>query len=210
VWQCDPNQNYDNVSDEFQYRGAQKTSANGRYHFVTTQPVAYPAAPGSTILRPAHIHLRASGKNQQDLITQVYIVGDPNIAIDPCASAPESANRILNITRNDRHEKTINFDVVMAREFKPDDAVFIKLSGLYNMSDNSLIEFYREGDLLLMKWNGQIREGLQYKGNNEFLGGGGHLARFELLANGEVKVKIHFVTVLRKEFNLAGVKAFKY
>ncbi len=210
VWQCDQNQLYDNTSDEFKYRGAQKTAADGKYHFVTTQPVPYPAAPNSKQLRPAHIHIRLSGENQQDLITQIYIKGDPNIEIDPCASSPKAANRILNITDKKRNEKLINFDVVMAKEFKPDDNVFSKLSGLYTMNDNSIIEFYRKGDLLLMKWNGQIREGLRYKGNNEFTGGYGNKASFELFANGEIKAKVYFITVLKKEFNLEGIKSFKY
>jgi hypothetical protein len=98
----------------------------------------------------------------------------------------------------------------MAKEFKPEDAVFKKISGLYSMNDNSMIEFYREGDLLTMKWNGQIREGFWYKGNNEFKAGTGNSLNFQFLANGEVKAKVYFITVLKKEFNLEGIKKFKY
>jgi hypothetical protein len=73
-----------------------------------------------------------------------------------------------------------------------------------------MIEFYREGDLLTMKWNGQIREGFWYKGNNEFKAGTGNSLNFQFLANGEVKAKVYFITVLKKEFNLEGIKKFKY
>jgi hypothetical protein len=73
--------------------------------------------------------------------------------------------------------------VVLAKEFKPDDSVFEKLSGLYAMNDNSIIEFYRVEDLLFMKWNGQIREGLRDKGNNVFNGDNDNIAKFELLDN---------------------------
>ncbi len=210
IWQCDQNQVYDNTSDDYNYRGTQKTPADGKYHFITTQPVAYPAAPNSNVYRPAHIHMRVSGGKQQDLITQIYFRGDPNIENDPCASSPRSTKRILNVTSNKHNEKQIHFDIVMAKEFKPDDTVFEKLSGLYTMNDNSIIEFYRGGDLLFMKWNGQIREGLCYKGSNVFDGGIDNNASFELLDNGAIKVKVHFVTVLKKEFNLEGIKAFKY
>jgi len=210
IWQCDQHQIYDNTSDDYTYRGAQKTLADGKYHFMTTQPVAYPAAPNSNVYRPAHIHMRVSGEKQQDLITQIYFKGDPNIENDPCASSPRSTKRILNVTSIKHNEKQIHFDIAMAKEFKPDDTVFEKLSGLYTMKDNSIIEFYRGGDLLFMKWNGQIREGLWYKGNNAFVGGIDNNASFELLENGAIKVKVHFVTVLKKEFNLEGIKTFKY
>ena len=210
IWQCDSQMNYDNVTENYSYRGRQFTKSNGKYHFITVQPIPYPAAPNSNVYRPAHIHMRVSGEKQQDLITQIYIKGDRNIEKDPCASSPKAVNRILNITNTKSGEKMINFDVVMAKEFKPDDSVFEKLSGLYSMTDNSMIEFYREGDLLFMKWNGQIREALMYKGNNVFNGGVDNAASFELLDPGVVKVKVHFVTVLRKEFNLEGIKTFKY
>jgi protocatechuate 3,4-dioxygenase beta subunit len=210
VWQCDEKQVYDNTSDDFRYRASQRISASGKYHFITTQPVGYPAAPNSDVYRPAHIHLRISGEEQQDLITQIYIKGDSYNEKDPCASSPTAANRILEVTNNKNNEKVIHFNVVMAKEFKPEDAVFKKLSGLYRMNDNSLIEFYKEGDLLMMKWNGQIREGFWYKGDNEFRGGIKNKVNFQLLANGEMKVKIYFITVLKKEFNLEGTKIFKY
>src|ERR1051326_4569557 len=210
IWQCDSHMNYDNLTDNYNYRGRRFTKADGKYHFITTQPVAYPTAPNSNVYRPAHIHMRVSGEKQQDLITQIYLKGDKNIENDPCASSPKAINRILDITNTKSGEKMIHFDVVMAKEFKPDDSVFKKISGLYSMSDNSIIEFYREEDLFFMKWNGQIREALMYKGNNVFNGGIGNAASFELLDNGGVKVKVHFTTVLKQEFNLEGIKTFKY
>ncbi len=50
-----------------------------------------------------------------------------------------------------------------------------------------MAEFTREDDLLILKLNGQIMEGLAYKGNNSFEGGiGFNKVKFELIANGEV------------------------
>ena len=69
IWQCDQNGVYDNTSEDYKYRGAQKTGIEGKYHFITTQPISYPAGPNSNVYRPAHIHLRISSEKQQDLIT---------------------------------------------------------------------------------------------------------------------------------------------
>jgi hypothetical protein len=42
-----------------------------------------------------------------------------------------------------------------------------------------------------MKWNGQLREGLRYVGDNSFIGGIGNLkVSFELLAGGGSKATI--------------------
>lgn len=217
IWQCDQHLHYDTTSDEYTYRGSQRTGANGKYHFITTHPLAYPYRPGSDIYRPAHIHMRISGDGQQDLITQIYFKGDPFIENDVLSSSPQAVNRIMTVTKNKRQEQQVTFDVVMAKEFKPDKAVFEKVTGVYAMNDNSVIEFYADGDLLFMKWGGQIREGLWYKGNNEFMGGtGNRTAKFDVLPDGKVKVKLQFMTALKKEykeykeFNLEGVKTFKY
>jgi len=37
----------------------------------------------------------------------------------------------------------------MAKEFKPDSAIFGKVSGLYSMSDNAVIEFYPDATCVL-------------------------------------------------------------
>jgi catechol 1,2-dioxygenase len=217
IWQCDLNLEYDNISDEYKHRGAQKTGADGKYHFITTQPQAYPIRPGSSILRPAHIHMRISGEGQQDLITQVYFKGDRHLADDPCSSSPEAVNRIMTVVKNKQDEQQISFDIIMKKEFKPDKAVFEKICGVYTMNDNSMMEFYRDGDLLFMKWNGQIREGLWYKGINEFSGGiDNRTAKFDLQPDGKVKVAVRFITAVKKgskeykESNLEGIKTFKY
>ena len=67
IWQCRGDGIYDNLSDEYEYRGSQKVGSNGKYHFITTKPVAYPVEEGSSVFRPAHIHLRISSIGQQDL-----------------------------------------------------------------------------------------------------------------------------------------------
>jgi hypothetical protein len=188
AWQCDEHRVYDNTSDEFAFRGAVKTDANGRYAFKTIVPVSYKAT--ETSWRPAHIHLRVSSSDHQDLITQIYFKGDPHLQEDPSSKSSDAVNRILEITKNASNEKVVTFDIVMAKAYPLNDEGYKRICGLYKM-DNGNAEFYREDDLLFLKLNGQMMEALTYKGNNSFEGGIGYIkARFELLASGETKVVI--------------------
>ncbi|MDQ3291915.1 MAG: catechol 1,2-dioxygenase, partial [Bacteroidota bacterium] len=97
VWQCDSNKVYDNSSDDYRYRGTQKTDAKGRYHFITCHPVPYPDDDKGEHYRPAHIHMRISGDGQQDLVTQVYFKDDPYLQKDQYSASPKALNRILLI-----------------------------------------------------------------------------------------------------------------
>jgi catechol 1,2-dioxygenase len=212
IWQCDENKIYDNTSDDYRYRGSQKTGVNGTYHFITTHPVPYPTLADPSINRPAHFHLRISGEAHQDLITQIYFKNDPYIAIDLAANSPQAINRILTVQKNSNNEEGVNFDIVMAKEYKLEDNVYAKLTGIYKMTDQSLMEFYRGGDSLFWKWNGQILEGLSYRGNNEFVGGVNNtIAKFDLQGNGDIKVGFYYYhLVTKKEYKLDGIKILKY
>lgn len=151
IWQCDENMLYDNTSDEFRYRGSQRTADNGKYHFIAMRPIPYPAGENSETWRPAHIHMLISGEGQQDLITQIYLEGDPYLEKDLASASPDAIKRILRITSNSRNEESVRFDIVMAREFKPDNTVFEKLTGVYAMNDKSVMEFYKKNDFLFLK-----------------------------------------------------------
>jgi hypothetical protein len=106
----------------------------------------------------------------------------------------------------------VEFNVVMQKEFKPGPEVYKKLSGIYEMNDKSLMEFYKDGDMLFVKRNGQIIEGLFYKGNNTFSSGtNGLTVVFELREGGSVKAKIdYYDDFSNKAVSMEGVKAFKY
>jgi len=210
IWQCDEYKVYDNTTDEFRYRGSQRVAKNGKYHFVTVHPIPYPIDAAGALYRPAHIHMRISGEGQQDLITQIYFKDDPHLERDPSSKSPEAINRILTIKENGKKEKMVEFNVVMQKEFKPAPEVYKKLSGIYQMNDKSLVEFYKEGDMLFVKRNGQIIEGLPYKGNNTF-GTNDVEAVFELQKEGAVKVKINEYDAFDDKKNVyEGVKTFKY
>jgi catechol 1,2-dioxygenase len=68
VWQCDQDEHYDNTSDEYLFRGAVKAGTDGNYAFKTLVPVPYK---DGDVWRPAHIHLRISSADHQDLIAQI-------------------------------------------------------------------------------------------------------------------------------------------
>ena len=209
IWQCQQDGLYDNVSDEFVYRGSQRVGADGKYHFTTTIPVPYPNDENPEIYRPAHIHMRISSKGQQDLITQIYFKGDPYLDTDPSTKSSLSLNRILSVKRKSENENGLQFDVVLKKEYVPDEAAFHKIAGTYKMSDKSIIEFYRDGDFLFWKWNGQVRGGLAYTGDNAFVGGVNDTeAKFDIQADGNAKVSFRFSR--RREVNLEGTKLINY
>lgn len=187
AWQCDEHEKYDNTSDEYRFRGAVKTGKDGKYQFRTIVPVPY--KDGET-WRPAHIHFRISSADHQDLITQIYFKGDQHIEKDAAAANPSAEKRILEIKKNASKESEVRFDVVMGKSFPLDDAGYRKITGLYQLK-NGTAEFIREDDLLLMKYNGQLVEGLSYQGNNTFEGGIGYFrVKFEILSDGGVKAII--------------------
>jgi len=210
-WQCDEHEKYDNASDDYRFRGSVKTAKDGKYHFKTILPVPYKDGED---WRPAHIHLRVSSGDHQDLITQIYFKGDVHVAKDASAAAPQSVSRILEIKKNNAGEKEVIFNIVMGKTFSLDDAGYKKITGLYKLNQGTA-EFTKEDDLLMMKLNGQLMEGFVYKGNNTFEGGlGFNKVRFELLASGEVKT---FITMWDLGPNdqrfiekLEGVKFLKY
>jgi catechol 1,2-dioxygenase len=204
IWHCNEDGVYDNVSDDYVYRASFKTPANGKYNFKTILPVPYAT-------RPAHIHLRISGDDKwQDLVTQVYFKGDKQIPGDMWASDPKAVNRILDISKNQKNERVINFDIFLREEYVLDAAAYKRISGLYEMSDKSMTEFYRSGDQLFAKVNGQIIEALDYAGNNSFENGLGQAkAKFELLSNGGAKVKVSITTTSKKTIEIEGTKLLK-
>src|SRR5436190_963158 len=184
-----------------------KTGADGKYNFKSIYPVPYAAGP--TLIRPAHIHLRISAAGVQDLVTQVYFKGDKHIAGDISAKDPSALNRILDMTKNTKNEKVVKFDVYLKEEYILEATAFKKIEGLYEMSDKSMIEFYKDGDQLFAKINGQIMEAMDYKGDNSFAGAIDYVkAKFELLSGGGAKVKV--IIKDDKPIEITGTKLLKY
>jgi protocatechuate 3,4-dioxygenase beta subunit len=79
IWQCDANGRYHHPRDTggrrrvdagFQGRGRVRTDAAGAYRFRTIRPVPYPG-------RTPHIHFKVAADGHPDLITQMYVAGEP-------------------------------------------------------------------------------------------------------------------------------------
>ena len=51
---------------------------------------------------------------------------------------------------NDKKNET-RFDLVLRKEYLPDENVFHQVSGVYKMDNGAMMEFYRDGDLLFTK-----------------------------------------------------------
>lgn len=83
IWQCDANGRYHDPRDDnpapadagFQGYGQTLTAADGGYRFRTIKPVPYPG-------RTAHIHFKISGQGLDELVTQMYVAGEPRNATD--------------------------------------------------------------------------------------------------------------------------------
>ncbi len=75
------------------------TDAEGRYHFRTVKPGAYPFRNYVNSWRPAHIHVSVFGSGfAQRLITQMYFEGDPLIRHDVIAGTipdPKAIERLI-------------------------------------------------------------------------------------------------------------------
>lgn len=201
IWHCDENTHYDNDSDNYAFRGAWRTDSDGAYEFKTILPVPYLAVPtDETSWRPAHIHMRVSVPDQQDLITQIYFKGGKYIDTDRWSSSPQAMNRILDVTSNE-----VTFDVVMSKSFPLEEETYKRITGLYKIGDWN-VEFIKNDDLLFMKWNGQLNAGLRYAGNNTFEGGiGNPKVTFELLPGGITRATFNY-----RDKTYTGERFLKY
>lgn len=208
IWHCDENEVYDNASDDYKYRAGQKSKSDGKYQFKTIIPVPYKADQNDeSSWRPAHIHMRVSVPNQQDLITQIYFEKGKYVETDPWASAPNAVNRILKISKNKADENEVLFNVILKKEIPLDVKVYDKITGLYDMGEGNFTEFIKIDDALFVKRNGMIMVNLNYIGNNTFEGGGTGFPKvsFELSQDGSVKVNIQ-----TEQKMYSGVKYLKY
>lgn len=210
IWHANANGEYDNTSPDYIYRGAVKTDQSGNYNFKTILPPPYKF--DDVHYRPAHIHFRISSDKKQDLITQIYFQGDKYNEIDPSSSAPDSIHRILPVSKNNKNENNVIFNVALRDSYALEPLAMQKITGLYSVNSNKWkAEFIAEDDLLILKVNGQLMETLVYRGNNEFEGGlGFSTAKFTILPNGNTKVVLSYLNDSNEQPVEEGIKILKY
>jgi hydroxyquinol 1,2-dioxygenase len=98
VWHADAEGLYDLQdphwsTDDMKLRGVFTTNADGRFHFRTIMPCAYPVPTDGPVgemlratdrhaMRPAHVHFRVAAPGYDTLITHVFVDGDPWLESD--------------------------------------------------------------------------------------------------------------------------------
>jgi protocatechuate 3,4-dioxygenase, beta subunit len=116
IWQANASGRYRHEGDQhpapldpnFTGGGRCLTDDEGRYHFVTIKPGAYPWRNHTNAWRPAHIHFSLFGTAfTQRMITQMYFPGDPLFALDPIFSSITDEKAQQRLIANYDHDTTI-------------------------------------------------------------------------------------------------------
>lgn len=95
VWQARANGVYDiqDPDSEFELRGSVRTDADGRYRFLTYKPAFYGVPTDGPVgiildkmgrhpMRPAHVHMIVTAPGYQQVITHLFVKGDPYLDSD--------------------------------------------------------------------------------------------------------------------------------
>jgi hydroxyquinol 1,2-dioxygenase len=103
IWQAKADGIYDiqDPNAEFELRGRVKTNAEGRYAFKSYKPKFYSVpddgpvgellrATGDHKMRPAHMHAIVSAPGHQQVITHVFVEGDPYLDADAVFAVKDS------------------------------------------------------------------------------------------------------------------------
>lgn len=104
IWQTNNNGLYENVDDtqpDFNLRGQMHTDAEGRFHFWTVKPEAYPiptdgpvgdllAAGARHNMRPAHIHFIVSAPGYKTIVSELFAREDQYIEGDAVFGVKDS------------------------------------------------------------------------------------------------------------------------
>lgn len=112
VWHVRPDQRYD-VQDSgagMQFRGKFCTGKDSCYAFRTILPVSYPVPPDGPVglllnrtgrhpFRPAHVHFIVSAPGYEQVITNLFVTGDPYLDSDAVFGVKNSL--VVEFTRND-------------------------------------------------------------------------------------------------------------
>jgi protocatechuate 3,4-dioxygenase, beta subunit len=101
IWQANSAGRYAHRADRwpapldpnFSGAGRCTTDDEGRYHFTTIKPGAYPWGNDENAWRPPHIHFSLLGRAfTQRLVTQMYFSGDQLLRLDPIFNSVADAN----------------------------------------------------------------------------------------------------------------------
>ena len=132
VWQTGSHGLYDVQLEgaPVDYRGVVDTDADGRYWLRTVLPIGYSIPMDGPVgalakaqsrhgMRPAHIHCMVGAPGYRELITALYLKGDPHLADDTVFGV--SSDLVAEVKTTDaacpmQGLPSIRFDLRMARE----------------------------------------------------------------------------------------------
>lgn len=104
------------VDPNFGGCGRMLTDGEGRYHFRTVKPGAYPWRNHVNNWRPAHVHVSVFGQAFcQRLVTQCYFEGDPLIARCPIVRTIPDPEAVSRLTAALDMNASIPFDAIAYR-----------------------------------------------------------------------------------------------
>lgn len=131
IWQTNAHGLYDVQLDgaPIDYRGVVQTDVDGRYWVRTVQPVGYSIPMDGPVgklvkrqgrhgMRPAHIHVMTSAAGYRELVTALYLAGDPHLQDDTVFGV--STDLVAEMTSCDPacplpNLPSIRFDLRLAR-----------------------------------------------------------------------------------------------
>lgn len=115
IWHANNNGQYDNIG--YNLRGQTKSNAQGFYSFETIKPGKYL---NGNVYRPSHIHFKISAPGFEQLTTQLYFAGDPDLDTDPASSINSgqysAKNRIISLALNDENKLEGTWDIIIDAE----------------------------------------------------------------------------------------------
>ena len=138
VWQARANGVYDiqDPASEFELRGRIKAAPDGRYAFRTFKPMFYGVPTDGPVgiildkmgrhpMRPAHLHMIVNAPGYHQLITHVFVKGDPYLESDTVfAVKPSLVGEFRKVDAPDEAKKLglqnpylrVDFDIKLAPE----------------------------------------------------------------------------------------------
>lgn len=125
IWHSDEDGFYDvqrPAAEEASLRARFRTDAEGRFHFWTIMPTAYPVpddgpvgdmlkATGRHPMRPAHVHFMIAAEGHETLVTHVFAAGDPYLDSDAVFGVKQEL--IREFTREPAGHRALRYDFAL-------------------------------------------------------------------------------------------------
>jgi hydroxyquinol 1,2-dioxygenase len=127
IWHSDEDGFYDvqrPAEENASLRARFRTDAEGRFHFWTLLPTAYPVptdgpvgemltATGRHPMRPAHVHFMIAAPGHETLVTHVFVAGDAYLDSDAVFGVKQDL--IAEFTRAPEGHRVLQYDFALKR-----------------------------------------------------------------------------------------------